>query len=140
MYKQRSKMTKFIDFVNFKFRRGQNSLSFWHSYSESVSLFSKIFNFLLINFCPIGPMGKAMPAVPFHFISWDISHGNPIPMDKPAVNSSQILKRCHTEYETKIQTALLIKKLNSNLNKQFYAKGASFLLSIFLFVNFSVTS
>ena len=33
--------------------------------------------------------------------------------------------------ETKIQEALLIKKLNPKLNKQLYAKGASFLLSIF---------
>ena len=35
------------------------------------------------------------------------------------------------QYETKIQEALLIKKLNPKVNKQLYAKGASFLLSIF---------
>ena len=51
--------------------------------------------------------------------------------EKYNVNSFQILKSCHTEYETKIQEALLIKKLNPKLNKQLYAKGASFLLSIF---------
>ena len=50
---------------------------------------------------------------------------------KYTVNSFQILKRCHTEYETKIQKALQIKKLNPKLNKQLYAEGASFLLSIF---------
>ena len=51
--------------------------------------------------------------------------------EKYTVNFFQILKSCHTEYETKIQEALLIKKLNPKLNKQLYAKGASFLLSIF---------
>ena len=50
--------------------------------------------------------------------------------EKYTVNSFQI-KSCHTEYETKIQEALLIKKLNPKSNKQLYAKGASFLLSIF---------
>ena len=55
---------------------------------------------------------------------------------KYTLNSFQIVKRCHMEYETKIQEALLIKKLNSKLkakkiqeaklNKQFYAHGASF--------------
>ena len=51
--------------------------------------------------------------------------------EKYTVNSFQISKRCHTEYETKIQEALLIKKLNPKLIKQLYAKGAAFLLSIF---------
>ena len=32
----------------------------------------------------MGPMGNAIRAVPSHPIPWDISHGNPIPMDKPA--------------------------------------------------------
>ena len=39
------------------------------------------------------------------------------------VNSFQILKRCHTEHETKIQEAVLIKKLNPMLNKQLYVKS-----------------
>ena len=43
------------------------------------------------------------------------------------------------EYETKILEALLIIKLNPKLNKQLYAKGASF-LSIFYVAKFSVTS
>ena len=51
--------------------------------------------------------------------------------EKYTVNSFQILKRCHTEYETKIQEALLIKKLNPKSNKQLCAKGVSFLLRIF---------
>ena len=38
---------------------------------------------------------------------------------------------CVTEYDTKIQEALLIKKLNPKVNKQLYAKGVSFLLRIF---------
>ena len=51
--------------------------------------------------------------------------------EKYTVNSFQILKSCHAEYETKIQEALLIEKLNPKLNKQLYAKVASFLLTIF---------
>ena len=51
--------------------------------------------------------------------------------DKYIVTSFQILKRCHMEYETEFQEALLVKKLNPRLITQLYAKGASFLLSIF---------
>ena len=36
--------------------------------------------------------------------------------EKYTVNSFQILKSCHTEYETKIQEALLLKKVNPKLN------------------------
>ena len=50
---------------------------------------------------------------------------------KHSVESFKILKKCVTEYDTKIQEALLIKKLNPKLNKQLYAKAASFLLSTF---------
>ena len=50
---------------------------------------------------------------------------------KHSVESFKILKKCVTEYDAKIQEALLIKKLNPKLNKQLYAKGASFLVSIF---------
>ena len=39
--------------------------------------------------------------------------------EKYTVNSLQILKRCQSEHETKIQEALLIKTLNSTLNKQY---------------------
>ena len=45
-----------------------------------------------------------------------------------SVESFKILKKCVTEYDTKIQEALLIKKLNPKLDKQLYAKGASFLV------------
>ena len=44
------------------------------------------------------------------------------------------------QYETKIQEALLIKKLNPKVNKQLYAKGASSLLSIFWVAKFSIMS
>jgi len=47
------------------------------------------------------------------------------------MDSFIILRTCPLEYDTKIQEALLIKKLNPNLNKQLYAIGALFLLSIF---------
>ena len=50
---------------------------------------------------------------------------------KLSVESFKVLKKCVTEYDTKIQEALLIKKLNPKSNKQLYAKGASFLRSIF---------
>ena len=48
-----------------------------------------------------------------------------------SVESFKVIKKCVTEYDAKIQEALLIKKLNPKLNKQLYAKGTSFLLSIF---------
>ena len=50
---------------------------------------------------------------------------------KYSVESFKIRKKYVTENDTKIQEALSIKKLNPKLNKQLYAKGASFLLSIF---------
>ena len=42
-----------------------------------------------------------------------------------------ILRNCRGLHETKIHEAVIIKKLQPNLNKQVYAKGASFLLRIF---------
>ena len=71
--------------------------------------------------------GLQKNAIKEHIRACAICHGK-----KYTVNSFQILKSCHTEYETKIQEALLIKKLNPKLNKHLYAKGVSFLLSIFL--------
>ena len=47
------------------------------------------------------------------------------------VSSFKILKKCSTEYETKIQEALLIKKLNPSMNKQLFSNGSSFLLNVF---------
>ena len=42
-----------------------------------------------------------------------------------------VLKQCQSEYETKIQEALLIKKFNPKLNTQLYASGSSFLLNVY---------
>ena len=53
------------------------------------------------------------------------------PFVRHSMKSFKILKMCVTEYNTKIQEALLTKRLNPQLNKKLYAKGASFLLSIF---------
>ena len=47
------------------------------------------------------------------------------------MDSFTILKKCNSEYETKIHEALLIKKRGPKLNKQVYASNASFLLDIF---------
>ena len=48
------------------------------------------------------------------------------------VSSFKVIRNCHNEsYETKIQEALLIKKLIPRLNSQLYAKGCSFLLNVF---------
>jgi len=38
----------------------------------------------MLSYCPMGPMRNAIRAVPSHPTPWDISHRNPIPMDKPA--------------------------------------------------------
>ena len=44
------------------------------------------------------------------------------------VTSFEILRKCNTDYDTKIYEALLIKKTKATSNKQIYGKGASFLL------------
>ena len=49
-----------------------------------------------------------------------------------AVESFKVLKMCVTEHDSKIQEAWLIKKLNPKLDKQLYAKGASFFLVFFI--------
>jgi len=43
----------------------------------------------------------------------------------------KVLRKCSSEFDTKINEALLIKKLNPSLNKQLYGRGASMLLSVF---------
>ena len=50
-----------------------------------------------------------------------------------SVKSFKVFKKCFTELDTKIQETLLIKQLNPKLNKQLYAKGASFLLAFFIY-------
>ena len=47
------------------------------------------------------------------------------------VSSFKVIRNCHNEYQTKIQEALLIKKLTPRLNSQLYANGCSFLLNVF---------
>ena len=47
------------------------------------------------------------------------------------VSSFKVIRNCHNEYETKIQEALLIKKLTPRLNSQLYANGCSFPLNVF---------
>ena len=42
-----------------------------------------------------------------------------------------IIKKCNSEYDTKIHEALLIKKYKPKLNRQLHANGSSFLLKIF---------
>ena len=45
---------------------------------------------------------------------------------KHSVESFKVFKKCVTEYYTKFQEALLIKKFNQKLNKHLYAKGPHF--------------
>ena len=47
------------------------------------------------------------------------------------LNSLKIIKKCKSEFHTKIHKALFIKNRNPSLNCQFYANGSSFLLSVF---------
>ena len=47
------------------------------------------------------------------------------------LNSFKIIKKCKSEFHTKIHEALFIKKRNPGLNRQFYANGSSFLLNVF---------
>ena len=47
------------------------------------------------------------------------------------VNSFKIIKKCNSNFETKIYEALLIEKHNPGLNRQLFAYGSSFLLNIF---------
>ena len=52
--------------------------------------------------------------------------------EKPVgVKNFKIMRACSTEYYTKIQKALLIKKCNPKLNSQLYANGSLFLLNVF---------
>ena len=43
----------------------------------------------------------------------------------------RILKKCRSDYETRIHEAFLIKKHNPRLNKQLFNKGAFFTLKVF---------
>ena len=51
---------------------------------------------------------------------------------KISLSNFSILKKCRTQFDTKIHEALLIKKLNPSLNRQLHLnRGASFMLKIF---------
>ena len=53
-------------------------------------------------------------------------------IEKPVgANDFKIMRVCSTEYNTKIQKGLLIKKCKPKLNSQLYANGSSFLLNVF---------
>ena len=67
-------------------------------------------------------------AIKDHLYSCDICSNN-LDMD-----SFTILKKCNSEYETKIHEALLIKKRGPKLNKQVYASGASFLRKVMIYL------
>ena len=43
----------------------------------------------------------------------------------------RIIKKCNSEFDTKIHEALMIKKRKPTLNKQLFRNGASFLLNVF---------
>ena len=47
------------------------------------------------------------------------------------IKSFNVIKKCQSKFHTKIHEALLIKKDTPKLNRQLYAKGASFLLQVF---------
>ena len=47
------------------------------------------------------------------------------------VNDFKIMRACSTEYNIKIQEALLIKKSNPKLNSKLTANDLSFLLNVF---------
>ena len=46
-------------------------------------------------------------------------------------SSFKVIKKCNSEFETKIYEALLIRKRNPALNRQLYANRSSFLLNVF---------
>ena len=47
------------------------------------------------------------------------------------VSSFKIIKKCRSDYETKIEEAILLKKLKPSLNNKLYATGCSFLLNVY---------
>ena len=69
---------------------------------------------------------KTESSVKEHIMSCDICSNT-----KFNVNSFKLIKKCNSNFETKIHEALLIKKHNPKLNRQLFANGSSFLLNIF---------
>ena len=68
---------------------------------------------------------KTESSVKEHIMSCDICSNT-----KFNVNLFKIIKKCNSNFETKIYEALLIKKHNPKLNRQLFANGSSFLLNI----------
>ena len=75
MYKERYKTTQFIDFVNFQIQKRLQFIIILALILRVTVLIQQIFNFLLISFCRVDPMGNAMRAVQSH----PIPMGNPFP-------------------------------------------------------------
>ena len=48
-----------------------------------------------------------------------------------SVSNFEVIKKCNTGFEAKIQEALLIKKFNPTLNRQLYSSGSSYLLNVY---------
>ena len=82
-------MTKFIDFVNSKVQKSSQFIIILALILRVTVLIQQIFNFLLINFCPIGPMGNAMRAIPSHGTFSKGFPWNPITMDKPGYPAAE---------------------------------------------------
>ena len=55
-----------MDLVNFKVQKSLQFIIILALIFRVTVLIQQTFNFLLINFCPIGPMENAMRAVPSH--------------------------------------------------------------------------
>ena len=72
---------------------------------------------------------KVRSAVGKHIDNCHVCKQKPV-----GVKDFKIMRACSTEYNTKIQEALLIKKCNPKLNSQLYANGSSFLLNVFYLV------
>ena len=69
---------------------------------------------------------KTESSVKDHIMSCDICANSNF-----NVNSFKIIKKCDSNFETKIHEALLIKKHNPRLNRQLFANRSSFLSNIF---------
>ena len=69
---------------------------------------------------------KTESSVKDHIMSCDICADS-----KFNVNSFKIIKKCNSNFETKIHVGLLIKKHNPGLNRPLFPNGSSFLLNIF---------
>ena len=48
-----------------------------------------------------------------------------------SVSNFEVIKKCNTGFEAKIQEALLIKKFNPPLNSQLYSSSLSYLLNVY---------